>query len=123
MRYLIALAFFVAGCNHGPTLTSVAGKYKAELNLPEENPGKPIEGLVNTLAKQVELELRPDGTYTLTIFVKVEGTFVVNGRTLELSRPDADKPTLAKVSSDGQTIELLSRDPKEGTLLFRKQAN
>lgn len=119
----MGLVILVSGCTQGPTPSSLAGNYKAEMKLSPDGTGNLIEGLANALVKQVGLEIRADGVFVLSLLIPIEGKYIVNGRVIQFTMPGSDKPTLGKVSTDQQTIEFLSHDPNQGTLLFKRQAN
>lgn len=124
------------------------GKWTAEVEMPKHDPSDPGEKMAYEMAKafasSVWLELKEDGTFTLSMIFPIEGTWKKDGKKLSLNptkfmgMSEAELKKQAKeagaeinfnsedmvfdISADSRTLTLNSGDPKEGSLIFRKQS-
>ncbi len=126
--------------------SGLVGRWSAEIVMPEAKGDDPAERMALEMAKafagSMWLELRDDGTFTLSMILPIEGTWKRDGSSLSLTptkfmgMSEADfkkqaaesggeakfdsEPMRLDVLADGQTLRLKSDDPDEGELLFKK---
>lgn len=124
------------------------GKWTAQIEMPKNASKDPSAQMAYEMAKafasSIWLELKDDGTFTLSMIFPIEGNWKKDGTKLSLiptkvmgmSESELKKhakeggaemnftsePMVLDISADGKSLTLDSDDPKEGSLIFRKQA-
>src|SRR5438874_7446724 len=127
----------------------LVGKWKGVVDIPKAKKDDPSAQMASAFAKammsSISLDLKLDKSFTLTMFFPIEGKWSVSGDKVTLvaekfmgmnkaemkkmggvkgngSVKFSDKPLELRVSSDGKTLSMLSANPKEGKLDFKRDA-
>lgn len=136
-RVWVFLAFVLVVAAVGCKGTmNVVGKYKAQIEMSEEDKKNPMAAMAQGMAESMTLELKDDRTFAMTMMLPIEGTYTVEGSTLTLTptkmmgmslsemqkqNPGAEsEPLRFNVTDGGKTLTAIpdkkQQDP--GTLKF-----
>lgn len=125
--------------------SGVVGRWKGKLEAPKDGAEGPMAQMAVGMAKMflgsLSLELRPDHTFSLNVFVPIEGTYRLEGRSITLTpktvaglteaeakemgkaegKPAKPlKPLKGTIAANGASISLEADDEQGGNLLFER---
>ncbi len=144
---LVAVA--VLGIGACAKETSVVGKWKGKIDMPEPKTeqekamAKMMEGFAGMMTP--DLDLREDKTFTMNMMIPIEGTWVQSGKTVTLTankimgmtvdeaqkmaaqqnkgvtqNQDLQKPMILTISEDGKSMSMQGEGAQKGTITFAR---
>lgn len=130
---LASFALLLSACSSPEK--KVIGKWKGEVAMPKsDDPGSQMaNAMASMFASAINLELKSDKTFTLNLFISIEGTWSMAGNTVTLTPKAAagmdsakmsdQKPIELELSGDGKTLTAKPDDSSkdQGSLTFKKE--